>query len=752
MKDAQKPDHISLETLIFNLKEGRYVIPDFQREFEWKPWDIQSLMRSIFLDYYIGSLLLWKGKQENFEALSCEKIYGHDGTDNREYIVLDGQQRLTAIYYTFIAPDKRLPNRSSRCFYFVKVDKFMEEEYDEAFGYEWHSKRWSRIMRDRSLQFEQHIFPLSIIGYGGWELGNWVQDYEKYWREKASAPALNGSESLRISVTQHAENAKKFGEHLKGITGQYQISYIELDRDLAVDKVCDIFTQINSRGVRLDVFDLMNALLKPKGLQLRYMWRKVASRLEFVETEKMNVYILQVMSILKQAYCSPRYLYFLLPGQQKPLRDADGTRHREILVPTIADFEILWNEAADTLEKAIKLLRQPQEYGVTSSNYLPYVSILPVFASLQAYVKKLPPHTQLDAQRKVRFWYWASVFTNRYSGSVESTSARDFLDVKAWIAEENAEPAAILEFKTRFKNLDFKRETKRGTSVYSGIFNLLVIQGATDWMTGKIPERGDLDDHHIVPSAWGNSHLQSNLINTILNRTPLTADTNRKVVKDRLPNEYLPELIKNSGEKTVRSVLETHFISPKAQEILMRDPFTPEDFEAFIAERQRTIQDAIENLLIKERLDLTPQLRDLDEKIEQVELQLRRQILNTLNNDPTLLPSHVVQKANERIESAVKKNPALDIDQYQTLARKLEYFDLRELQDTITNKMLWDRFEPIFSTKEIVNAKFNQFSELRNCIRHSRAVDEITRKEGEAAILWFEEVLKMIQNLIPTFP
>ena len=33
-----------------------------------------------------------------------------------------------------------------------------------------------------------------------------------------------------------------------------------LDRDLEIDKVCDIFTQINSRGIRLDVFDLVNAL------------------------------------------------------------------------------------------------------------------------------------------------------------------------------------------------------------------------------------------------------------------------------------------------------------------------------------------------------------------------------------------------------------------------------------------------------------------------------------------------------------
>lgn len=81
MKDAQKPDHISLTTLIGRLKEGRFVIPNFQREFEWKPWDIGELMRSIFLDYYVGSLLVWKSKQENFEALACEPIYGYRSVD-----------------------------------------------------------------------------------------------------------------------------------------------------------------------------------------------------------------------------------------------------------------------------------------------------------------------------------------------------------------------------------------------------------------------------------------------------------------------------------------------------------------------------------------------------------------------------------------------------------------------------------------------------------------------------------------------
>jgi hypothetical protein len=446
MKDAQKPDHVSLNTLVNYLREGRFVIPDFQREFEWKPSDIRELMRSIFLDYYIGSLLLWKGKSENFAALSCEPVYGYQGNEKREYIVLDGQQRLTAIYYAFLAPDVPLPNRSNRYFYFVDVNKFMAEEYDEAFGYEWLTRRWAKVLGNKEAQYASHLFPISVIGATGWELPNWVQGYEAYWKAKAAEAETAGDESVAKLARNYARNAKDFGEHLQGITGQYQISYIELDKDLEVDKVCDIFTQINSRGVRLDVFDLVNALLKPKGLQLKSMWREAASRLDDVDTEKMNVYILQVMSILRQGYCSPKYLYFLLPDQQKSIRDPDGTRRKEVLIKNIREFEVRWNAAVDALEGAIKVLKHPQEYGAVGSAFLPYVSILPVFAALRTHARSLVPARQLDARRKLRHWYWASVFNNRYSGSVESTSARDFLDVKAWFDDDGAEPSLIAEF------------------------------------------------------------------------------------------------------------------------------------------------------------------------------------------------------------------------------------------------------------------------------------------------------------------
>ena len=741
MKDAQKPDHVSLTTLVGRLRDGRFVIPDFQREFEWEPWDISALMHSIFLDYYIGSLLLWKGKKENFGALACEPIYAYAGGDgNPEHIVLDGQQRLTAMYYAFMAPDAPAPRRKNRFLYFIQVDKFMEEVYDDAFTYDW-TLGATNVLGDLSAQYERHMFPLAVIGQTGWALPNWVQGYEKHWEERTRQAQAARDAKAEAEAQRNVASAIAFGEHLRGITEQYQVAYIELDRDLELDKVCDIFTQINSRGIRLDIFDLVNALLRPKGLQLRYMWREAAQRLSFVDTARMNVYVLQVMSILRQAYCSPKYLYYLLPGQERQVREPNGSLRKEVLVPDILDFGRRWSQAVDALERAIKLLRHPQEFGAISSQYLPYVSILPAFAALQTEVQSLPANQRLDAQRKIRHWYWASVFTNRYSGSVESTTARDYLDVKAWFEDDAAEPALIADFRERFRTIELRRETRRGTSVYNGIFNLLVLGGARDWMTGLAPQHDDLDDHHIVPKEWGRDLNTDTSIDTILNRTPLTSDTNRNVIGGRLPNEYLPELIAANGEESIRKILESHFISPAAFDILLRKPFNGGDFEIFLAERQRTIQEAIEDLLIKARLDLPPRLRDLDAQIEEVELSLRRVIATALNDDSGELPAHVQQKVRERLQAAAKKNPAMDLNRYQTLTDQLEYADLRELQDTIVTKALWPRFESRFGSKGSVANRFDQLAEMRNSIRHSRSVTEITRKDGEAALLWFRKVL-----------
>ncbi|MGB3299652.1 MAG: hypothetical protein WBA76_15410 [Phormidesmis sp.] len=617
----------------------------------------------------------------------------------------------------------------------------MAEAYDEAFSYEFPSQKWDSVFDDPNIQFALHIFPMSTVGKDGWALSKWAQGYEEFWSRKARESNSESDTESASSAQWHAQAARKFGDHLRSITEQYQISYIELDQDIEVDKVCDIFTQINSKGIRLDVFDLLNALLRPKEIKLKDMWQSASPRLSFVNTNKMNVYVLQVMSILQQAYCSPKYLYFLLPGQEKPIRDADGTRRKEILVPDKTAFEESWLNAVVALEDAIKLLRQPQEFGVVSASYLPYVSILPVFAALQAHAKRLPVALRLHAQRKIRYWYWASVFDNRYSGSVESTSARDFLEMKAWFQDDEAEPRFTQEFRDRFKTLDFSTQRSRGTSLYNGVFNLFAIQGAKDWVSGNVPSPEELDDHHIIPASWGSRNLVSKEINTILNRTPLTAETNRVIIRDRLPNDYLPEWFTASGEETVKNILKSHLISSAAVDILLRDPFTPEDFKLFINERQRTIRAAIESLLIKERLDLEPSLRELDENIEKVELGLRFLLNKMLDSDFSLIHQKVQDKVVERIERTVKKNAVLDHANYESLSQKLEFFDLRELQSTVESKQLWPRFEAVFKNKTTLTGKFDQLAELRNGLRHSRTVSNIVRKEGEASIIWFSEVL-----------
>jgi len=58
MKHIEKAESKHLDKIISDIREGKYVIPDFQREFEWNPWDVNSLIASIFMDYYIWDIII----------------------------------------------------------------------------------------------------------------------------------------------------------------------------------------------------------------------------------------------------------------------------------------------------------------------------------------------------------------------------------------------------------------------------------------------------------------------------------------------------------------------------------------------------------------------------------------------------------------------------------------------------------------------------------------------------------------------
>jgi hypothetical protein len=66
---------------------------------------------------------------------------------------------------------------------------------------------------------------------------------------------------------------------------------------------------------------------------------------------------------------------------------------------------------------------------------------------------------------------------------------------------------------------------------------------------------------------------------------------------------------------------------------------------------------------------------------------------------------------------------------------------LRELEAALTSRDIWPLVAARFGTKESLAMRFGQLAELRNGIRHSRSVSEVAAKDGEAALLWFRQVL-----------
>lgn len=747
MKNVEKADRIHLGSLVDELKKGRFVIPDFQREFEWEPWDVLDLIKSIFMDYYIGTLLLWKGSKDNFKMLSCENIYAFKGKPDPQHIVLDGQQRLTAIYYAFFQPDKPFPRRAKPMVYFLNIQALLNEDIEKAFWYDSITKKNQKILSDVEQQYEQHIFPLGVMQQGTWGTSDWIKGYRDYWQEKLDLIVDENDDfwSSKSKFSQYVQSAKDFKDVIEEMFNQYYISYIELDRDIDIAKVCDIFTQINSKGVRLDIFDLLNAILRPKEIFLKNLWQKAKESLNYTDPKKMKIYVLQVMSILEQAYCSAKYLYYLVPEAIKTIKKDDGSKEQIVLVNSSDEFVVRWNFATKALNKAIQSLKSPRDYGAIKPSYAPYPSIIPAFASIKAYIDQLNTPNKLDIQAKFRKWYWASVFTNSYSSSVESTSAKDFQDLKKWFDDDDSEPEVIGEFISSYRKLDLLNDHPKGSAIYNAIFNIFVINEARDWSSFELPEYDALDDHHIVPSSIF-KEIAGYSINSILNRTPLSENTNRYIIKNRMPNEYLKEILTNNNEEEVYKVLGSHLISKKAVSILLRNPFTKTDFEEFLKERQFTILDTIENLLIKEKIEIPVVLQELNNQIENVELSIRELIINVLSqnskNYHTVIPEHINFKIKKRIETELRKNPHLSSSDFESLNKMLSFFDLFELYDLIVSKSNWENFEEIFGVKEQLQQRFNQLSILRNGIRHSREVTKIEKLDGSAAIEWFNAILK----------
>jgi hypothetical protein len=252
--------------------------------------------------------------------------------------------------------------------------------------------------------------------------------------------------------------------------------------------------------------------------------------------------------------------------------------------------------------------------------------------------------------------------------------------------------------------------------------------GAKDWNSSlaiALDHSGNqhkLQFHHIFPKAVlsGLSRIAREA-DDIANLAFIAGRTNRKI-SDKSPSVCLPRILKEAGPAILDAQCMPH-----------EDPlYEPSNYDQFLARRRELIADRLNAFLGTDGGDISrsnsdPYVRDLDTQVEQVELGIRDFIATQLDADTTLLPGHISQKLHAKISDAARKNPAAATHP-AALDGILQYSDFRDLQDIVTAKTLWTRFEPAFGTKENFNARCGQLAELRNTIRHSRPMNDVKEK------------------------
>src|SRR5690606_19470148 len=93
---------LTIAKAIERIGSGDIRIPAFQRNFVWEPDQVAFLLDSIYKEFPIGTIILWKTDKK----LTTEKNLGYfelpePRKDYPVNYVLDGQQRLTSLFSVF---------------------------------------------------------------------------------------------------------------------------------------------------------------------------------------------------------------------------------------------------------------------------------------------------------------------------------------------------------------------------------------------------------------------------------------------------------------------------------------------------------------------------------------------------------------------------------------------------------------------------------------------------------------------------
>lgn len=579
----------SLKDLLGHIETGKIQLPDFQRDYVWNEDDVRSLLASIAKGFPVGALLtLDRGgsvefKPRGIEGTSVEGI-------EPETLLLDGQQRMTSLFKTVLSKQParvRTPKASLvDRFFYIDVEMALDPQanFEDAiqtvpedriaktsFG-----KAGDLDLSSVEREYERLMFPLNQA----LEPTTWIFGCVGHWKS-AGHDRMADLLQFQDAVLKRIQN--------------YQMPVIRLSKDNSREAVCTVFEKVNVGGKKLDAFELVTAIYAASGFDLREDWAGTKGahgrlgRLRAKQPPK-GVFSDLASTDFLQA-CT------ILHTREKRLAaEADGKAGKE-LPPINCSREALLALPKDAYVQYAPLVeggfteaaRFLNEQKILWGRDLPYPTQLVAMAAFFALLPK--PSRNAATAGKLERWYWSGVLGEFYGSATETKIARDVPDLLAWV-DGGPLPRTMADTFFQVDRLDTLR--MRLSAAYKGFHALLMRSGCRDFLTGKGVEvmtvySDALDIHHIFPRKWCEANgIKPGIYNSIVNKTALSADTNRIIGGDA-PSIYLAKieakLAKSDNAATpgamLDDILRSHLIDP---ELLRAD-----DFAGFYAARKAAL-------------------------------------------------------------------------------------------------------------------------------------------------------------------
>ena len=597
----------NLSQLLLEASIGKIQLPEFQRDWTWDDDRIRGILASLSQGYPMGAIMrLQYGNPDiKFRYRTLEGVGAT--TEIPEYLILDGQQRLTSMYQAVFdskavhtVTEKKV---SIERFYYLDMKKCLDENEDRVEAVlsipsdrklkENFDRDIKLDLSDRKKEYDQQCFPMNLVFHSS-ELTDWCTGYVLHY-------ATIG-DSQKTAEAMATYNKFK-SDVIDTITG-YKLPVITLDKSTPREAVCKVFENVNTGGVPLTVFELVTASYATQEFNLRDDWVKCRATIRG-EGDTLNTDLLN--GIDETAFLTTVTLYTSYVNKINGISGMVSCKKRDVLGLPFEDYDANKTAVLQGYKIAREFLLKYQY--VFRQRDLPYPTQMIPLAAICAYLGKSKcnePNTTKILSR----WYWCGIFGEMYGGANETRYANDIEDV---INEVLGQPTL-----NRTVNAAFFSATRlltmqsRLSAAYKGIMALLYKAHCRDFMNdttidlvNSMIESPDI--HHIFPQKYCEAmHIKRQKYNSIVNKTPILPETNRAIGGDA-PSIYKVRILKKVNsltEEQLRERIESHLVD--------YDALVSDDFDTYFVDRAKKLLNLIENAMGKKVAD-----RNADNTIEQ---------------------------------------------------------------------------------------------------------------------------------------